>query len=41
MDILSEMQKTLIELGLSNPDSFIDYFPKVRDRSDISVLKMY
>lgn len=29
----------LIELGISNSDSIVPYYPRVRDREDISVLK--
>ena len=36
---LTTIQQTLVDLGLSCADSFAEYFPRVRDRADIRVLK--
>lgn len=36
---LTSIQQTLVDLGLSTPDSFVAYYPRVRDRDDIGVLK--
>jgi 2-polyprenyl-3-methyl-5-hydroxy-6-metoxy-1,4-benzoquinol methylase len=35
----NKIKSLLIELGISTEDSIVSYFPKVRDRDDIAVLK--
>ncbi len=39
MKIENKIKSLLIELGISTENSIVPYFPKVRDRDDISVLK--
>jgi len=39
MENKNKIKEILIELGLSTNDSIIPFFPRVRDRNDVSVLK--
>lgn len=35
----NKIVKTLFELGISTPESLVEYYPRVRDRKDLKVLK--
>lgn len=39
MEAVNEIKEILIQLGISNSDTIVPFFPKVRDRDDVSVLK--
>ena len=39
MNLENKIKSLLIELGVSTEDSIVPYFPKVRDRDDVAVLK--
>ena len=39
MEVVNEIKEILIRLGISSNGTIVSYFPKVRDRDDVSVLK--
>lgn len=36
---MNEIENTLIEIGAIDPESIVEYFPRVRDRDDVKVMK--